>query len=66
MSVGKSGSAAPADPLARGLGVFSLTLGLPQIAAPGRVNRLIGVRDDATTRMWMRIVGAREIAAGAC
>ncbi|HVL31858.1 MAG TPA: SRPBCC family protein [Solirubrobacteraceae bacterium] len=64
MSVGKSGSAAPADPLARGLGVFSLTLGLPQIAAPGRVNRLIGVRDDATTRMWMRIVGAREIAAG--
>ena len=32
--------------------------------APGRVNRLIGVRDDATSRMWMRAVGVREIAAG--
>jgi uncharacterized membrane protein len=64
MSVGKNGSAAPADRLARGLGVFSLTVGVPQILAPGRMNRMIGVRDDAPSRMWMRAVGVREIAAG--
>lgn len=51
-------------PLARGLGVFSLALGIPQVLAPGRVSRLIGVRDDATSRIWMRSVGLREIAAG--
>jgi uncharacterized membrane protein len=53
------------DPVARGLGVFSFALGLPQITTPGRMTRLIGVRDDAKSRMWMRAVGAREIAAGA-
>jgi uncharacterized membrane protein len=54
----------PRENLAKGLGVFSFALGLPQVLAPGRVNRLIGVRDDATTRTWMRAVGAREITAG--
>ncbi|MFP5364698.1 MAG: SRPBCC family protein [Thermoleophilia bacterium] len=54
----------PRENIAKGLGVFSFALGIPQILAPGRVNRMIGVRDDATTRMWMRAVGAREIAAG--
>lgn len=54
----------PRENLAKGMGVFSFALGIPQILAPGRVNRLIGVRDDATTRMWMRAVGTREIAAG--
>ena len=54
----------PRENLAKGMGVFSFALGIPQVLAPGRVNRMIGVRDDATTRMWMRAVGAREIAAG--
>ena len=54
----------PRENIAKGLGVFSFALGIPQVLAPGRVNRMIGVRDDATTRMWMRAVGAREIAAG--
>lgn len=54
----------PRENLARGLGAFSFALGVPQILAPGRVNRMIGVRDDATSRMWMRAVGVREIAAG--
>ena len=58
-------SDATKDPVARGLGVFSFALGLPQITAPGRMSRLIGVRNDAKSRMWMRAVGAREIAAGA-
>lgn len=60
---GRNG-AGPKDPVARGLGVFSFALGLPQIAAPGRMNRMIGVRDDARSRMWMRAVGVRELAAG--
>jgi uncharacterized membrane protein len=54
----------PRENLAKGLGAFSFALGIPQILVPGRMNRLIGLRDDATTRMWMRAVGAREIAAG--
>jgi uncharacterized membrane protein len=60
----KNGSTAPKDPVAKGLGIFSFALGLPQITAPGRMSRLIGVKDDAKSRMWMRAVGAREIAAG--
>jgi uncharacterized membrane protein len=63
-AVAKHGSAAPEDPVAKGLGVFSLALGIPQVLMPGRLNRMIGVRDDAKSRMWMRAVGAREIAAG--
>ena len=63
-AVSNNGSAAPEDPVARGLGVFSFALGLPQILAPGRMNRMIGVKDDAASRMWMRAVGVREIAAG--
>lgn len=54
----------PRENLAKGLGVFSFALGMPQVLAPGRMNRMIGLRDDATTRMWMRAVGVREIAAG--
>ena len=57
-------SGPPRENLAKGLGAFSFALGIPQILMPRRMNRLIGVRDDATTRMWMRAVGVREIAAG--
>jgi uncharacterized membrane protein len=64
MSVTKHGGAGPQDPMAKGLGVFSFALGIPQILAPGRMNRMIGVRDDFKSRMWMRAVGMREIAAG--
>jgi uncharacterized membrane protein len=55
----------PEAKLAEGLGWFSLGLGVPQILAPGAVNRLIGVRDDATSRFWQRVVGIRELAAAA-
>ncbi|HUR86108.1 MAG TPA: SRPBCC family protein [Solirubrobacteraceae bacterium] len=64
MSMTKNGSAGPQEPLAKGLGVLSFALGIPQVLAPGRMNRMIGVRDDAKSRMWMRAVGVREIAAG--
>ncbi|MEA2191704.1 MAG: hypothetical protein QOI73_1825 [Solirubrobacteraceae bacterium] len=60
----KVAEAAPQDPLAKGLGVFSFALGIPQTLAPGRMNRLIGVKDDPRSRMLMRAVGVRELAAG--
>ena len=63
-AVTTNGSAAPKDAVARGLGAFSFALGVPQVTAPGRMSRIIGVRDDARSRLWMRVVGAREIAAG--
>jgi uncharacterized membrane protein len=53
----------PETKLARFLGWFSLALGVPQIVAPGAVNRLAGIRDDDESRRWQRIVGVREIAA---
>jgi uncharacterized membrane protein len=49
---------------ARGLGWFSIGLGLAQIGAPGSVARLIGVRDDDETRNTMFAIGLREIASG--
>ncbi len=48
--------------MARGLGVFSVALGLPQVLAPAYVNRLIGAPNTATSRTLMRLVGARELA----
>jgi uncharacterized membrane protein len=54
-----------ARPLARGLGWFSLGLGVAQVAAPGAVDRLIGVDDGPVNQALMRAVGVREIAAGA-
>ncbi|OXM63571.1 MULTISPECIES: hypothetical protein [Amycolatopsis] len=51
--------------LADGLGVFSISLGTVQLAAPGAVNRLIGARDDQRTRALQRWAGgARELTAG--
>jgi uncharacterized membrane protein len=50
--------------LARGLGWFSVGLGLAEIAAPRGLARMIGVRDGTRTRTTMRAVGAREIATG--
>jgi uncharacterized membrane protein len=52
-------------PLARSLGWFSAGLGLAQLAAPGTINRLVGVDDSGAHRALMRVVGVRELAAGA-
>lgn len=56
-------SGPPAERLSRFLSAFSLALGTAQLAAPNVVNRLAGIRDDATTRLWQRLVGVREVAA---
>jgi len=49
---------------AKGLGWFSIGLGLAQIAAPRAVARFIGVRDDEETRNTMFAIGLREITSG--
>jgi uncharacterized membrane protein len=49
---------------ARGLGWFSIGLGLAQIGAPRTVARLIGVSDDDETRNTMFAIGLREITSG--
>ncbi|MBV9302703.1 MAG: SRPBCC family protein [Acidobacteriaceae bacterium] len=53
-----------AEQLANALGWFSVGLGLAEIAAPGTIAELIGVRDDDRTRALLRIYGARELTAG--
>jgi len=50
--------------LARGLGWFSIGLGLVQIGAPRTVARMIGVTDDDATRNTMFAIGLREITSG--
>ncbi|MEA2441567.1 MAG: hypothetical protein QOH76_2991 [Thermoleophilaceae bacterium] len=51
------------DPVAKFLGVFSGALGVPQLVAPGKMNELIGVKDDARSRMTQRAVGVQELSA---
>jgi hypothetical protein len=50
--------------LARGLGWFSIGLGLAEVAAPGMLAKAIGVEDDRGAKLAMRAAGAREIANG--
>jgi uncharacterized membrane protein len=49
--------------IAEGLGWFSLGLGAAQLLAPGGLNRLAGIRDDAAARFAQRFVGVREVGA---
>lgn len=56
-------SGAPVDRLSRFLSAFSLAFGTAQLAAPNVVNRLAGIRDDPTSRLWQRLVGVREVVA---
>jgi len=51
-------------PVARGLGWFSIGLGLAQIAAPRGIARMVGVDDDDTTRNTLFALGLRELASG--
>ncbi len=50
--------------LERGLGWFSIGLGVAQLASPGGVARLSGLRDDDRNRSTMRALGLRELASG--
>jgi uncharacterized membrane protein len=53
------------EQLAQGLGWFSLGLGTSQVLLPGLVNRVAGVKPTRATRRIMRIIGLRELGAGA-
>ena len=50
--------------LGLGLGFFSIGLGLAEIAAPGRLSRLLGVEGNTAKRV-IGLFGARELLAGA-
>lgn len=50
--------------VARGLGWFSIGLGLAEIAAPRGLARMIGVDDDDDNRTTLFALGLREIASG--
>ena len=50
--------------LGLGLGFFSIALGLTEIAAPGRLARLLGV-EGKTAKRVVGLFGARELLAGA-
>src|SRR4051794_27328838 len=52
------------ESLANFLGLFSLGLGLAQVAAPGAMSKVVGVRDDDQHRTLMRLLGLREISHG--
>jgi uncharacterized membrane protein len=49
---------------AKALGLFSLALGLSEVAAPEQVARLIGIKDRPSTRWTLRALGLREILSG--
>jgi uncharacterized membrane protein len=51
-------------PLSRGLGWFSVALGLTEIALPKTLARVIGVEPRAGTRWVLRAMGVREVLAG--
>src|ERR1043166_7731434 len=55
---------APAT-LSRGLGWFSLALGLTEVASPNMLSRTIGIPPKPGTSWLMRAMGVRELLAGA-
>jgi hypothetical protein len=53
----------PERRIAKFLGAFSFGLGVAQLAAPDRVNELIGVKDSPKTRAIQRAAGVQELTA---
>lgn len=58
---GKDSSLSGADALVRGIGLFSLGLGVAELVAPGKVAKTFGLEGKEGL---LRAFGAREIAAG--
>jgi uncharacterized membrane protein len=52
------------EELGRGLGWFSIGLGLAEVAAPRGIAKIVGVRGDSGNRLLIRLLGLREIAHG--
>jgi uncharacterized membrane protein len=59
-----NGDSGGAQALTQGLGLFSLALGIAELAAPRQVARMIGVHDDEDTCEVLRACGLREITSG--
>jgi uncharacterized membrane protein len=59
-----SGQGDPAMRRARGLGWFSVGLGLAQVMAPRMLSRLVVGTDGVKRRRTMQAIGLRELAAG--
>lgn len=59
-----SGRVGSGDPLAIGLGVFSVGLGLAELAATRELAHGIGVPDDEDHKTVLRVAGLRELATG--
>jgi uncharacterized membrane protein len=55
----------PGTKLGKGLGWFSIGLGLAELIAPRHLARLIGIDEDGKAPLVLRLFGLREIAAGA-
>jgi uncharacterized membrane protein len=62
--LGKPNGAGAATRVARGLGWFSVGLGLAQLIAPRGLARLVTGKDGKRQRRTMRAIGLRELAAG--
>ena len=52
------------ESLANFLGLFSIGLGLAQVVMPGAMSKVVGVKNDDSHRMLMRLLGLREISHG--
>jgi uncharacterized membrane protein len=50
--------------LGKGLGWFSIGLGIAQLLAPKKMSRLVGAADDGKAPLFMRLCGMREIGVG--
>lgn len=50
--------------VSKGLGLYSLGMGLAELAAPTMLAKAIGIEPDFSTRLTMRLFGARELAHG--
>jgi hypothetical protein len=61
MKYGKDSSLSGADALTRGIGLFSLALGVAELVAPGKIARTFGLEGKENL---LRAFGAREIASG--
>jgi uncharacterized membrane protein len=61
---GRTNGAARSGGGARGLGWFSIGLGLAEVVMPRRVARLVGIEDDDAHRNMLFAYGLREIATG--
>jgi uncharacterized membrane protein len=60
----RAGAENEVERIARGLGWFSVGLGVAEIAAPRAVARMIGVRDDDRHRNAVVALGVRELVSG--